>query len=197
MRHRPLTDEVTLKAMEHSVDLNFRYNVGVVACIKTLHPKRRCYDGKGKWTIDVRCLREFIDRLHEEFPEKISLDETLTTLLLELKDRLPQEETDDFVEPIPAPPPNIEPQPSHKRQISDDEVIDLTQKIEPPRPSSVLPPLVVPALPFPVPKFEPKKVKGVRQVQRPSDCDCGRPEHLVDGVHHCRYYGTFQCTGST
>lgn len=27
----------------------------------------------------------------------------------------------------------------------------------------------------------------------PSDCDCGRPEIKSQGVHTCRYFGTFEC----
>ena len=28
---------------------------------------------------------------------------------------------------------------------------------------------------------------------KPTDCDCGRPDKTIGGVHTCRYFGTFHC----
>jgi len=145
--------------------VQFLYDPLLVEIVKRIHPKRRNYNANSRnWDVSCKALPELMENLHEEFPD-IIVPYKLDNLIRKIE--LEEEEENARSEEEDY----IKKEGSNKRSSSYHES-DYSSE----RNSSHSH------------NFSPKKIKA-EEVK----CNCGKPRSKIDGVHICRYYGSFHC----
>lgn len=187
-----------------SLSVKFLYDATVVEAVKELAPTQRTYDPELKiWQVDLLALSHLLESLDqkgfeadEKLEELSSIVEDINSLMFE-SDTSEDDDQDDqadklekklkaLIELVSKDWGNTN---NAMKLLSSDCGSAKRRRI-----SSSL-----------YRSFDSDILDGISNFARrtafhnlnkqciPDDCDCGRQEITVRGVHTCRYYGTFEC----